>query len=85
LRGISRSVQEIGEVMDAEEIDTSEAIRAAVQKYKRTRCGSGRKKDAAAFMRSCLAYLTGRGFATSECIKILKEEGRNESDFFEGC
>ena len=81
-KGVERSVREIAETAEQEELDIDSVIASVAKKYRKIR----KKMTDAEFVRSCLNYLKGRGFDSSACLRILKKEViENESDFFERC
>jgi regulatory protein len=76
LKGIPVQIHEIEAAIEEGEIDINAVIRKAAEKYRQSRRKSGR-----AFVESCVRYLSGRGFALGESIKICKEVANDESDF----
>lgn len=79
-KGVAKSGSQIEECLEELEINLDEVIKNLIGKYRRTRSKTG-----ADFYKSCLTWLQGRGFAINQCIKLLKEVDKDESDFFEGC
>lgn len=81
-KGINRDIREIRAIIEDADIDIAAQIVSLIKKYRKLRS----RLDSSAFRQACIRYLTGRGYAVEDCIKILsKEVIEDESDLFEGC
>lgn len=66
-RGIETDISTIDEVAVIENVDMEGIIGKLSEKYK------GKKGDARKNYLKCVSFLTGRGFPTGLCFKILKK------------